>query len=190
MVRPPMQSPSRASVSMHHADAPAIGLKTNAVAPIVEPPHLPPPHAPLLEGHPKPPHLNQEHTAPPTVHQMLTPKADINLLNASVISAPKPQMPLVPHPMAAVPAEVATVMKSSMPLSAKKPEKGAPKALAVQASKGDPATPAEAPGGTKSSSASGGGGGGKEGDVNLLANEVWSILKRRLAFEAQRAGGR
>jgi hypothetical protein len=32
--------------------------------------------------------------------------------------------------------------------------------------------------------------GSSAGDINMLANEVWSLLKRKLTFEAERLGRR
>ncbi|RYG35377.1 hypothetical protein EON81_12910 [bacterium] len=74
--------------------------------------------------------------------------------------------------------------RPTMPLASLSPRE---ESLVVQRSGSAPAAPISSPTSAPAASATGGGG-GKADDVNLLAGEVWSILKRRLAFEAQRAG--
>ncbi|RYG39669.1 hypothetical protein EON79_23975 [bacterium] len=85
-----------------------------------------------------------------------------------------------------VSAPSSTVMakRPAMPLSSRPM---AEDSLVVQRAGSSPTAPvsgASAPAGGSSAA----GGGAKPDDVSLLAGEVWSILKRRLAFEAQRAG--
>jgi hypothetical protein len=83
-----------------------------------------------------------------------------------------------------------TVAKPPMPLVEKRPEpEKEERPLAVQTSKGEPTT-ASGPGATQASTNAAGGKGSKDAEIGLLANEVWVLLKRRLAFEAQRAGQR
>jgi hypothetical protein len=68
--------------------------------------------------------------------------------------------------------------------------KGDSEALAIQTSTSSPTGAASSESGASRSSDVGekkeGGLPGSE--INLLANEVWILLKRRLAFEAQRMG--
>jgi len=83
---------------------------------------------------------------------------------------------------------ITSVAKPPMPLATKPAEHTEDKHLAVQAAPSTGAAPAESEGTPKAGSSPAGSQGVKDAEVGLLANEVWSILKRRLEFESQRAG--
>lgn len=101
-----------------------------------------------------------------------------------------PETPLV-QPMVVHPTHVTThVNRPPLPLADHRPNTDQQKPIAIQASTGPSPNSAEPTGGMKSASAGPAGAASKDAEVGLLANEVWSLLKRRLVFEAQRAGHR
>jgi hypothetical protein len=118
-----------------------------------------------------------------------------NVVNAVVKVEPAPVHVLPTAPAfkpvaAATTTNASTTARPAMPLVEKKPEPREDPALAVQASKGEPVAAAGGRASAQTSTSAAGAKGSKDAEIGLLANEVWSLLKRRLAFEAQRAGQR
>lgn len=115
-----------------------------------------------------------------------------SVVNAVVKVEPAPinVLPTAPafKPVTATTTSASTTGRPAMPLAEKKPEPREEAAMAVQASEGEPMAAAGGRSATQASTNAAGSSGSKDAEIGLLANEVWSLLKRRLAFEAQRAG--
>ncbi|BDI34269.1 hypothetical protein CCAX7_63200 [Capsulimonas corticalis] len=87
-----------------------------------------------------------------------------------------PEMPLPPRDRTAVMAASHTLMQRS--------EIGSAPSGAIMASANPAEPPAQSPEAGHTPEPESGG----ANDVNLLASEVWSLLRRRLAYEAERMG--
>ncbi len=160
--------------------SPAPRVSMAASAPHVSIPHQAPPDIKM----PQPPeHLLGKHLDSHPKNQSVGAHPGVAAEHGSIPSLPHaPMMPPIVAPHATV-----TVVKPPMPL-AKDPKQHDDKHLAIQAAPSVGAAPAESAGTPRAGSSPGGSQGSKDAEVGLLANEVWSILKRRLEFESQRAG--
>jgi hypothetical protein len=160
------------------------------VAPPVSPPPMPSPmpkpaaaiphQLPAMPAMPTLPHHAMEAHAPEKAHPH-EPKHE-----APLFAAHKPALPVVKPQVVTPTAHVTQVVaKPQMPLAKKHDEDD--KHLAIQASTGNIGPPAQEATEKKSSHTSSEHA-AKDQEIHLLANEVWSILKQRIAYEAERSG--
>ncbi|MBC8064992.1 MAG: hypothetical protein H7Y17_09190 [Chlorobia bacterium] len=168
----PASGASHAKPSGRPAMTPSIGM----AAPVIKP---------IVPSHP---------AIPPTMTQPLIPKAPTVVPSSPHVDMridlpPPARMDLGDHQEKPKTTLIsASLSKPAMPL--KKPIHHDDQAIAVQASKGGIGAASESQAKTEEQASQVGGAKAKDQDVNLLATEVWSLLKRKLQFESERAGFR